>query len=146
MAKFANGKFNLKNPEKYIGTGVPRYRSSWEFAVMTMCDTNPGILKWASESIKIPYRDPLTGKQTIYVPDFFVNYIDRNSKQHSELWEIKPASQAFLENVGKSKTNQAQFVKNMAKWEAARAWCKQHHISFRVISESDIFHQGKRKR
>lgn len=146
MAKFANGKFTPKNPEKYIGVGVPRYRSSWEFAVMTMCDTNPGILKWASESIKIPYRDPLTGKQTIYVPDFFVNYVDRNGKQHSELWEIKPASQAFLENVGKSKTNQAQFVKNMAKWEAARAWCKQHHISFRVISESDIFHNGTRKR
>lgn len=146
MAKFSQGKFNLKNPEKYIGVGTPRYRSSWEFSVMTMCDTNPAIQKWASESIKIPYRDPLTGKQTIYVPDFFVNYVDKNSKQHAELWEIKPASQAFIENVGRSKTNQMQFVKNQAKWEAARAWCRQHGVAFRIISENDIFHQGKRKR
>lgn len=146
MAKFAQGKFQPKFPEKYIGTGVPRYRSSWEWHVMTMCDTNPAIQKWASESIKIPYRDPLTGKHTVYVPDFFVNYVDRNGKQHAELWEIKPASQAFVENVGRSKTNQMQFVKNQAKWEAARAWCKQHGISFRIISEGDIFHQGKRKR
>ena len=146
MAKFAQGKFQLKHPEKYIGNGLPRYRSSWELAVMNMCDANPAIQKWASESIKIPYRDPLTGKQTIYVPDFFVNYVDKNGKQHAELWEVKPASQAFIENVGRSKTNQAQFIKNMAKWEAARAWCKQHNILFRILSENDIFHQGKRKR
>lgn len=146
MAKFAQGKFNLKFPEKYIGVGTPRYRSSWEFAVMTMCDNNPAIQKWASESIKIPYRDPLTGKQTIYVPDFFVNYVDANGKQHAELWEVKPASQAYIESVGRNKTNQAQFIKNMAKWEAARAWCKQQGILFRILSENDIFHQGKRKR
>ena len=146
MAKFASGQFNLKNPDKYIGNKLPRYRSSWEFTIMTMCDTNPAIQKWASESIRIPYRDPLTGKQTIYVPDFFVNYIDRTGKQHAELWEVKPASQAYLENVGRSKTNQAQFIKNQAKWEVARAWCKQHGIIFRVISEGDIFHQGKKKR
>lgn len=146
MAKFAQGIFQLIRPEKYIGNGAPRYRSSWEWHVMTMCDTNPAIQKWASESIKIPYRDPLTGKQTIYVPDFFVNYVDKNGKQHAELWEVKPASQAYIENVGRSKTNQAQFIKNMAKWEAARAWCKQHNISFRVLSENEIFHQGKRKR
>lgn len=146
MAKFAQGKFVPKNPEKYIGTGTPRYRSSWEFAVMQMCDTNPAIQKWASESVRIPYRDPLTGKQTIYVPDFFVNFVDRDGTQHAELWEVKPASQAYLENVGRSLTNQAQFIKNQAKWEVARAWCKQHGIKFRVISEGDIFHQGKRKR
>jgi len=29
--KFASGKFKLKNPDKYIGTGTPTYRSGWEF-------------------------------------------------------------------------------------------------------------------
>lgn len=144
MTKFAQGKFALKNPDKYVGNRSPTYRSSWEWAVMNMCDNNPSIASWASEAIKIPYRCPLTGKQTIYVPDFFVNYIDKNGKQHAEVWEVKPASQAIREKVGKSKFNQAHYIKNMAKWEAARAWCAQQGIMFRVISENDIFHNGKR--
>jgi hypothetical protein len=144
MTKFAQGKFVLKHPDKYVGNRSPTYRSSWEWAVMNMCDNNPSIAKWASEAIKIPYRCPLTGKQTIYVPDFFVNYIDKNGKQHAEVWEVKPASQAIREKVGKNKMNQAHYIKNMAKWEAARAWCSQQGIMFRVISENDIFHNGKR--
>ena len=144
--KFAQGNFKLKNPEKYVGNGVPRYRSSWEFAVMKMCDENPGIQQWASESIKIPYRDPLTGKHTVYVPDFLVMYTDKNQKKHAELWEIKPRSQAVLEAVGKNKHNQAHYVKNMAKWEVARAWSKNHGMAFRVLTEQDIFHMGSKKR
>ena len=144
MTKFAQGKFILKNPEKYIGKRTPTYRSSWEWAVMNMCDNNPAIAKWASEAVKIPYRCPLTGKQTIYVPDFFVNYVDKNGKQHAEVWEVKPASQAIREKVGRNAMNQAAYIKNMAKWEAARAWCSQQGILFRVISENDIFHKGKR--
>lgn len=144
MGRFAQGKFQLKNPEKYIGNKTPTYRSSWEWHVMTMFDTNPAIQRWASEAIKVPYRDPLTGKHTIYVPDFFVNYVDKNGKQHAEIWEVKPASQAIKEKVGRSKVNQAHYIKNMAKWEAARMYCKQQGLFFRVISENDIFHTGKR--
>jgi hypothetical protein len=141
---FAQGRFELKNPDKYIGNRTPLYRSSWEWAVMQFCDNNPAIQNWASESIKIPYRDPLTGKQTIYVPDFFISYVDKNGRKHAELWEVKPANQALKERVGRSKTNQAQFIRNMAKWEAAKIWCDRQGIRFRVVSESDIFHQGKR--
>ena len=144
MKKFAQGKFQLKHPEKYVGNKTPMYRSSWEWAIMQMFDNNPSIQKWASEAIKIPYRDPLTGKHTIYVPDFFVNYVDKNNKQHAEIWEVKPASQAIKEKVGRNRVNQAHYIKNMAKWEAARAWCKQQGLFFRVVSESDIFHNGKR--
>jgi hypothetical protein len=144
MKKFAQGRYDLKNPDKYLGNGSPLYRSSWEWAVMNMCDQNPAIQNWASESIKIPYRCPLTGKYTVYVPDFLVNYVDKNGKSHAELWEVKPANQAFKEQVGSSKINQAHHIKNMAKWEAASAWCKQRNIQFRVISENDLFHRGKR--
>ena len=145
MSKFAQGMFIPKFPEKYIGTGSIRYRSSWEWAVMQMFDSNPSIQRWASESIRIPYRCPLTGKQTTYVPDFFVNYVDKDGKQHAELWEVKPASQALREKVGKSIVNQTQYVKNMAKWEAARAFCKQHNILFRIVTEQDIFHNGSKR-
>jgi hypothetical protein len=142
--KFAKGKFVMKHPEKYVGLNTPTYRSSWEWSFMNFCDTNISIQKWASEAVKIPYRDPLTGKQTVYVPDFFIQYIDKQSQVHTELIEIKPASQAILERVGKNKYNQAQYIKNQAKWASASAWAKQQGIKFRVLNENDLFSQTGR--
>mgnify|MGYP000859814223 FL=1 len=145
MSRFAQGKFNLKNPDKYIGGKSPTYRSSWEFAFMRMCDTNDNIKQWASEAIKIPYRNPFTGKYTIYVPDFFIVYDDKNGKQHIELVEVKPANQTLKEKVGNSPSNKAHYVLNQAKWRAARAYCSQKGMFFRIVNEGDIFHQGKRR-
>jgi hypothetical protein len=142
MSKFARGKFTMRHPQKYVGTKVPTYRSSWEWSFMNFCDTNKSVQKWASEAIQIPYRDPLTGKNTVYVPDFFIQYVDKFNRVLTELIEIKPASQSILERVGKNKYNQAQFIKNQAKWTAATAWCKQQGIKFRIVNENDLFHQG----
>jgi len=144
--KFAQGRFEMKNPDKYVGTKTPLARSSWEFVFMRMLDEHQGVEKWASESVQIPYRDPLTGRQTIYVPDFFIVYNDKNGKKHAEVVEVKPIGQTLREKVGKSLYNQEQYVKNLAKWEAATAWCRQKGIKFRVVNEDDIFHQGKKRR
>jgi hypothetical protein len=146
MPKFAQGHFQMKNPSKYIGKKTPLARSSWEFVFMRMLDEHQGVQNWASESIQIPYQDPLTGRHTIYVPDFFIVYVDKNKKKHAELIEVKPASQTLREKVGKSLYNQEQYIKNLAKWEAATAWCKQKGIKFRVVNEGDIFHQGSKRR
>lgn len=145
MSRFAQGKFVLKNPKKYIGGRTPTYRSSWEFHFMRMCDTNESITQWASEAVRIPYRNPLSGKHTIYVPDFFLVYVDRTGKQHVELIEVKPANQAFGEKLGSSKVNKLHYVVHQAKWQAARAYCKQKGMLFRIVTENDIFHTGKRK-
>ena len=141
---FAKGNFTPKNPQKYVGIGKITYRSSWELSFCNFCDTNNSIIKWASESIKIPYRNPLTGKQTVYIPDFFIQYMDKNNKMHFELIEIKPASQQLLEKVGKSKVNQALYIKNQAKWQVANQWCSKMGLRFRVINEHDIFHIGSK--
>ena len=145
MAKFAQGRYNMKNPDKYIGGKTPLYRSSWEFAFMKFCDENPGVAKWASESIKIPYQNPLTGKHTVYVPDFFIVYQDKNGRKHAEMVEVKPMSQTSMESAGKSLAKKKQVVINMAKWEAASSYAKQRKIRFRVVSEEQLFHNGKRK-
>jgi hypothetical protein len=142
MPKFAQGKFVMTAPEKYVGNKMPTYRSSWEFSFMRFCDTNKSIQKWASEAVQIPYKDPLTGRQTVYVPDFFIQYVDKNNRVNTELIEIKPASQSIFERVGKNKYNQLQYVKNQAKWQAANMWCKKQGIKFRVLNENDLFHQG----
>ena len=136
----------MKNPAKYIGKKTPLARSSWEFVFMRMLDEHVGVEHWASESIQIPYQDPLTGKYTIYVPDFFIVYKDKNGKKNAEVVEVKPANQQLKERVGKSRYNQEQYIKNMAKWEAASAWCKQNQLKFRIINEDDIFHQGNKRR
>ena len=145
MSRFAQGKFNLKNPEKYIGNRTPTYRSGWEFTFMKFCDEHPAVAKWASEAIRIPYRNPLSGKHTIYVPDFFIVYNDRNGKQRVELIEVKPSNQARKEKLGRSKHNQAHWIVNQAKWEAARAYAKQNKMLFRIVTEEDIFHNGRRR-
>ena len=132
MAKqFAQGKYTLKNPTKYVGRRTPTYRSSWEFAFMKFCDENPSIQAWASEAVKIPYRNPLTGKA-------------KKGKNMVELIEVKPDNQTIKENLGKSRHNQLHYVLNQAKWEAASKYAKSKGIKFRVITEKDMFHQGKR--
>ena len=146
MPRFAQGKFEMKNPAKYVGLKTPMSRSSWEFVFMRMLDEHPNVENWASESIKIPYRDPLTGKYTVYVPDFFISYKDKDGKKHAEVVEVKPQSQTLRDSVGNSRYNQEQYVKNLAKWEAATAWCKQQGVRFRVVNEGDIFHQGGKRR
>jgi hypothetical protein len=141
MGKYANGFYQVLNPEKYVGKGTPHYRSGWEHTFMRFCDNNPSILQWASESIHINYKNPFTNKATIYVPDFFIVYVDKTGSKRAELIEIKPSTQSTLESA-KSVKDQAAAVLNMYKWQAAQAWCKAQGITFRVVTENDIFHQG----
>ena len=144
MSKYAQGKFQLQHPEKYVGNKTPTYRSSWEYVFMQFCDNNPNILQWASEAVRINYRNPLTGKNTIYVPDFLITYGDAKGQQHAEVIEVKPKKETTLEGA-KNIRDQASAILNMAKWEAARAWCRAHGLTFRVVTEDMIFHQGKSK-
>ena len=145
IPRFAKGKFYPKNKEKYVGVKNPTYRSSWEHSFMRLCDEHPNVYQWASESIKIPYRHPFTGKYTIYVPDFFIVYQDKNGKKHAEMVEVKPMAQSSMEMAGKSMAKRKQGALNMAKWEAANAYAKQRKIRFRVVSEEQLFHNGSRK-
>lgn len=145
MGKYAQGKFTPKNPEKYMGNNYPTYRSSWEFMFCKFCDEHSSILKWVSEGVRIPYRNPFTGKYTVYVPDFFISYIDAKGKQHNELIEVKPLNQTSFKEAKNSKRNQAYAALNEAKWAAAQQWCKQNSVVFRVVSENDMFQTGRRR-
>lgn len=139
MPKYAQSQYSIKNPEKYMGNRPPFYRSSWEFAFCKFCDEHPSIIKWASEAVKIPYRNPFTGKYTVYVPDFFISYLDSKGKQHNELIEVKPMNQTSIQAAGNNNLRKAHAALNEAKWEAAKLWSKQNNITFRVITENDIF-------
>lgn len=140
--KFANGFYQISNPTKYVGNKAPHFRSSWEHVFMKFCDEHPSVLQWASEAIHIPYRNPFTNKNTIYIPDFMIMYANKDGAKYGELIEIKPLKETTLESA-RSARDQAAAVLNMAKWSAARAWCNQNGLRFRIVTEHDIFHQGK---
>ena len=142
MSRWAQGNYVILNREKYAGNGTPRYRSGWELSFMKFCDTNDHVLQWASESIAIPYRHPITGKMTQYIPDFLITYRNRDNTVRAELIEIKPKSQSVIESKMNSR-DRAVVAINYAKWDAATKWARKNGLSFRVITENDMFHNGR---
>ena len=118
------GKFRPKNPSKYKGdpTNII-YRSSWELTVFKYLDTNPSILKWASEEMFVPYRHPLTNRISRYFPDCWLRYRNNKGEVVETVWEIKPKKHTVPPTVPKRKTktwkyNAEQYVINDAKWKA----------------------------
>ena len=144
MANYRQGVYTVKNTAKYVGRGTPRYRSGWELTFMMFLDSNENVLQWANESISIPYRNPLTGKSSMYVPDFLVTYRGPNNTTKAELIEIKPKKQSLVES--KMNANERAIVAvNYAKWDSATKWAKKNGLTFRVINEDQIYHQGNKK-
>jgi hypothetical protein len=142
MNRFHKSLYEIKHKEKYIGRTMPICRSSWERTMCIFFDNHPSVLYWASESISIPYYDPLTGKQKRYFPDFFIIYVDAALSKHAELIEVKPSTQTGQKKT-KSKVNQAQILRNHAKWASALSYCAKNNISFRIVTELEMF--GKLK-
>ena len=145
MANFAQGIYHVVNKNKYVGRGEPRYRSGWEMAFFSFCDNNEHVLEWASEAISVKYRHPITGKVTNYVPDVFLRYRTKNNKICTEIIEIKPRKQTMIEGKMSERDRMVVAI-NHAKWAAAPAWCKRAGIVFRVLDETQLFHNGGRKK
>ena len=146
LGNYARGQFEMKNPDKYVGKKKPTYRSSWEWTFMNFCDTHPAIKKWSSETISVPYFNPIKNKKSMYVPDFFIMYEDAQGNTKAEVVEIKPTKETSLKAAGKSVYNQAMAVMNQCKWQAAEKWCKDQGFAFRIITENELFHNPKKKR
>jgi hypothetical protein len=139
MTRYLSGLFTPRNRQKYIGKYPIKYRSSWELPAMRTFDEEPNVLFWASESISIPYRNPLTGKWTLYIPDFLIVYIDRTMVKHCEVMEIKPQAQTpGYQGKVSARTKLSQTI-NAAKWMAAMAYCARRNWVFRVATEQQIF-------
>jgi hypothetical protein len=143
MSHWAQGPYTVINRAKYVGNGTPRYRSGWELTFMRFLDSNDHILQWASEPLAIPYRHPLTGKMTNYIPDFLITYRTKDNTMKAELIEIKPKKQSVIESKMSSK-DRAIVAINYCKWDAASKWARNNGLTFRVINEDQIFANGKR--
>jgi hypothetical protein len=141
---FKQGLYIPKHPDKYVGNiNAIRYMSSWELHFHKFLDNNPNILQWSSESIKIPYVKPTTGRVHIYFPDYWLKYVTKHGELLEEIIEVKPEKQVHQPtNYGSRKTqvyNQLAFAINTAKWKAAGLYCQKKGIKFRIITEKHLF-------
>ncbi len=140
---FSQGLFKPQHPEKYKGSFPIAYRSKWELICMRRLDSNPNILSWGSESIIVPYQNPLTGRVSRYFVDFNVTLRDKQGQIKKYLVEIKPHSQTLppSQKTRNPKTlirQQAEYIKNQAKWKAAEAFAKNKGSLFVVLTEKHL--------
>ena len=118
-------------------------RSSWERKFCRYCDTQPNVLKWASEEFSIPYVSPKDGKVHRYYPDFLIEFRDVSGKVKKQIIEVKPKRQTKpperKSRVTKSYLYEAATYEiNMAKWKAAIEFAKDNGIEFRIITEDEL--------
>ena len=138
------GKYQPSFPKKYKGNPSNIiYRSLWERKFMVWCDKNKNILEWGSEEIALPYRSPLDNKIHRYFPDFYVKVRETNGSIKKMLIEIKPKKQCIEPKVQKKKTKGyiyevKEYVRNQAKWEAAKEFCEDRQWEFKVITEDEL--------
>ncbi len=137
MSRPQKQHFTPRNPEKYTGKYPIVSRSSWEWDLMNIFDNLSTVVSWASEPNAIPYRDPVTGQQKIYIPDFLVTFMV-NREPVTQLIEVKPIKEA-IGSAARTREDTHLVARNNAKWEAAMAWCMRRGIEFKVMSETQLF-------
>lgn len=145
MAKYYQGTFKPRNPEKYRGdpTNIV-YRSSWELRLMTYFDGHQDVIWWSSEERIIPYRSPVDNRVHRYFPDFVINKRGSDGKIETVMVEVKPRSQTVA--PARQNTQSKKYLQevmtygiNQAKWKAAEEYCADRGWRFMVLTESEIF-------
>jgi hypothetical protein len=137
------GKFTPKNPKKYKGDSSNIiYRSSWEVRVMKYLDEHPNVIWWGSEELPIPYLSPVDRRVHRYFPDFIVKMCKSDGSVMTYIIEVKPEKQTLPpKQKRKTKTYLQEAITyeiNLAKWEAAREFCKDHGWKFQILTEKEL--------
>jgi hypothetical protein len=149
------GRYIVNNPHKYIGTKHPIFKSNWEQNVFSFLDNNQHVVKWGYECYTVSYHNPVLGKTSIYYPDIFVHIKYPTGEQKYFLVEIKPYKYTIppsppkiknVKAVTRFRAEQKMYAVNVAKWEAAQAWCRKHHVQWLLLTEKNcgfMYQQGK---
>lgn len=140
-----SGIYKPVNPQKYKGNPTRIiYRSMWERKLFVYCDLTANILEWGSEEIIIPYRCPTDGRVHRYYPDVYIKVKSSSGECKKYLVEVKPKKQV----EGPSPTPKRKtvawkrevltFMKNQAKWEAAKDFCADRQMKFIILTEDHL--------
>ena len=139
-----SGKFKPKNYKKYKGDPTRIiYRSLLERRFMVWCDNNENVIEWGSEELQIPYKSPVDKRTHRYFPDFYIKYINKDGQVIREIIEVKPHKQLFPPKEPKRKSKRffsevTTYIINQAKFSAAREYCEDRKLKFRILTEKEI--------
>ena len=118
-------------------------RSSWERKFCQWCDMNNSIVSWASEEFSIPYVSPKDNRVHKYYPDYLIKVKEKNDMIKTYVVEVKPYKQTRPPKTPKRKTKSyltecVTYAVNQAKWKAAKEFCEDHRIEFKVVTEKEL--------
>lgn len=147
---YRQGYFRPINPNKYVGdTSKIIYRSSWEKKFMVFCDVNEKVVAWNSESIQVPYLNPIENAVRTYNLDFYFKVREEDGTYKDYIAEIKPAKKLekpilpttrLTEKRVEAHTYQMkEYIINMHKFQAAQQWATERGWEFMLITEKFLF-------
>jgi hypothetical protein len=136
-------KWYPKHPQKYVGNINEIWvRSSWERKTLNWLDTNPSVIQYSSEEVKVPYISPIDGKKHNYYPDVIAKVKRNDGSIVTYMIEIKPYDQTIEPTPKKRVTK--QYINevytwgiNSAKWKAATKYCRDKGWIFKILTEKD---------
>ena len=147
MAESNKSIYRPSYPKKYKGDPNSIVcRSTWERKFCRYCDLNKNIISWASEEFFIPYVSPLDNKVHRYFPDYLIKVREQNGETKTYLIEVKPKKQT-KPPVKKSRATKSfiyetkTYAVNQAKWKAAKEWCDDRKIEFKIITEDELYNK-----
>ena len=141
------GRYNLKNPKKYMGVGTnPMYKSRLELIVFNKLDIDEKILRWGYEIIQIPYFCKIDNKIHKYKVDIYCESknetgIIRSLIEIKSSEEVRPIKKPTLMNPRsrqRYKESVRSHIVNESKWRAAVDFCKKSNIKMMILTEKDI--------
>tara|TARA_R100001015_G_scaffold12869_1_gene5586 strand:- start:203 stop:646 length:444 start_codon:yes stop_codon:yes gene_type:complete len=144
MGESIKSRYTPIYPSKYQGNA--KYiicRSSWERKFCQWCDMNNSIISWASEEFSIPYVSPKDNRVHKYYPDYLIKVKEKNDMIKTYVVEVKPYKQTRPPKTPKRKTKSyltecVTYAVNQAKWKAAKEFCEDHRIEFKVVTEKEL--------
>ena len=144
MGESIKSKYTPIYPSKYQGNA--KYiicRSSWERKFCQWCDMNNSIISWASEEFSIPYVSPKDNRVHKYYPDYLIKVKEKKDMIKTYVVEVKPYKQTRPPKQRSRKTKSyltecVTYAVNQAKWKAAKEFCEDHRIEFKVVTEKEL--------
>lgn len=147
---YRQGYFKPVNPQKYVGDpGKIIFRSTWEKKFATYCDLNDKIVAWSSETIQVPYLNPVEGATRLYNLDFYLKVQQEDGNVKHFIAEVKPAKKLLKPVLPKNRLSEKrveahilqmrEYAVNMAKFHAAKEWAKARGWEFIIVTENFLF-------
>ena len=139
MAESNKSKYKPSFPKKYKGNPNNIIcRSNWERKFCQWCDNNENILEWGSEELWIPYKSPVDRRVHRYFPDFIIKVKESTGQVKTYIVEVKPKKQTKPPTSKSSPFDVKTYAINEAKWKAAKEFCDDRRIGFKIITEEEL--------